>query len=149
MAKPASARDRLLRFTSPLLHLSAACFSAVAVGIVGLFLYDFRGLPLSRLIYVEIVAAGSLLFSAICVVPLQVRKLWPADIFFSLAWFAAFGLLMGYHQEFADADGNCPRSRVSTVNAVQIRRAPTCVQWDITELFAFLSGATLLASAFL
>ncbi|KAI5304229.1 hypothetical protein KEM56_006713, partial [Ascosphaera pollenicola] len=122
--------------------------SQVIVGIVGLFLYDFKGLPLSRLVYVEIVAASSLLFSAICIVPLQVRKLWPADIFFALAWFAAFGLLMGYHEKFADPDGNCPREKQTSVGGVAVR-APTCVQWEVTELFAFISGAVLLASAFL
>ncbi|KAI5286394.1 hypothetical protein KEM55_000322, partial [Ascosphaera atra] len=134
----------------------------VVTGIVAALLYDFNGSPLSRLIYIETVAGLSLLFSAVCIVPMQVRKLWPADILFTLAWFAAFGLLMGYYQEYEDCGGSCPKARkakaaTNVVSAMDMSSAPTtprdrrpsCVEWEMAELFAFLSGALFMASAFM
>lgn len=55
---------------------------------------------------------------------------------------------MGFHEKFTDPDGSCPRSKQATISTMPVH-APTCVQWELTELFAFISGALLLSSAFL
>ena len=63
---------------------------------------------------------------------------WPADVFFSLAWFAAFGILIDYIRD------NCGSQ---AFNAKQIGDGGFCGRWRAVESFAFISAVLWLVSA--
>ncbi|KAK1829112.1 hypothetical protein QBC39DRAFT_263926 [Podospora conica] len=85
---------------SILLRLAELAFAAVVAGLTGAYLHAARGasaLSLARFIYVEVVAALSIFFALVWLLPFSGSFIsWPADLFFSVLWFVAFGLLVDW-----------------------------------------------------
>ena len=110
----------------------------IIVGIVGHFLNhyeDNNAYPNVRLVYTEVVAALSMLCSILWM------AFWTtesynigADLFISLAWFAAFGSLM----EYVD----CHHCTTSPFNIYYRNRIGNglCKEWRVAEAFAFITG---------
>ncbi|KAM0708840.1 hypothetical protein Q7P35_005493 [Cladosporium inversicolor] len=73
------------------------CSDAIILGIVGWVLHRINignGPNNSRLIYVEVLAAMSLVVSIVLLIPFKfVFKAWPLDIILFIMWVVAFGLL--------------------------------------------------------
>ncbi|CRG91497.1 hypothetical protein PISL3812_08546 [Talaromyces islandicus] len=113
-----------LRF---LLRSAQVAFAAINAGLVGYFLKSYSGDGiLGRWIYVEVIAALAIIFGVVLMVPiLHGYFVWPIDITFSLAWFAAFGTLVNALEATA-----CGQDISNT----------ECTQWKVNEAFAFLSA---------
>jgi hypothetical protein len=88
----------LSRAFSIFLRFGEFVCAAVVLGIISWFLhqYDKYGAgPLGREVYTEVIAGLSVIFSLVWLLPTTASMLhYPADLFFSAAWFAAFGALV-------------------------------------------------------
>lgn len=90
---------------SVILRLAELVFAAIVAGLAGEYLRIFRHAGsrwLARHIYTELVASFSILFAIVWLVPATGSFVhWPADLFFSVLWFIAVGLLVDW------LGGNC------------------------------------------
>ena len=90
---------------SVILRLAELVFAAIVAGLNGEYLRAFRNAGswnLGRQIYTELIAAFSIVFAIVWLVPATGHFVhWPADLFFSVLWFIAVGLLVDW------LDGNC------------------------------------------
>ncbi|KAK5555136.1 hypothetical protein LTR46_006766 [Exophiala xenobiotica] len=127
----------LSRVLSIVLRVAELAFAAVVLGVTSKYLHDYRsgsGAPLARFIYVEVVAAISVLFALLWLLPFASGFFhWPVDLFLSFAWFAAFGLLVNYVNGRTNCGGN-------TFDWSGIRHGGTCGRWKSNEAFSFLSA---------
>jgi hypothetical protein len=110
----------------------------IVVGIVGHFLHyyeDNTAYPNVRLVYTEVVAVLSMLCSILWIVFCTAESYSVgANLFISLAWFAAFGSLMEYV--------NCHHCTTSPFNIHYRNKIGNglCKEWRVTEAFAFITG---------
>jgi len=134
----------LERIANILLRLAQLVFSAIVAGITGWYLdkSDDAGVSswdLGRFIYTEVVAAISLLAALIWLVPFSSSFIhWPFDLFLSVNWFVAFGLLV---DQIGDSCGYVFNwSNVSP-------RGDICGKLKADMAFSFLAAIVFLASA--
>jgi hypothetical protein len=117
----------------------------IVVGIVGHFLNyyeDNTPYPNVRLVYTEVVAALSMLCSILWMVFWTTESYnIGADLFISLAWFAAFGSLM----EYVD----CHHCTTSPFNIHYRNKigGGLCKEWRAAEAFAFITAVLFLGNA--
>jgi len=134
----------LSRVLSIGLRIGELAFAGVVAGIVGSYLNDYHkgsGEPLARFIYIEIVAGLSLLFALLWLIPFAGGFFhWPVNLFLSLAWFAAFALLVNY------VDGTSCGG--SAFHWGGITNGGFCGRWRANEAFSFLSAIFWIVSAF-
>ncbi|CAP72580.1 uncharacterized protein PODANS_2_120 [Podospora anserina S mat+] len=133
----------LPEIASIILRLAELAFAAVVAGLNGDYLHSVRGASswdLGRHIYTEVVAGLSILFAIIWLFPFSSSFIhWPADLFFSILWFVAFGLLVDW------LDGSC--GRVFDWTNLSFRDTASCAQFKAVVAFSFLSAICWLASA--
>jgi hypothetical protein len=86
------------RVVSLILRAAELVFAAIVAGVNGEYLHNARGASswqLGRFIYTEVVAALAMLFSLLLLIPFSSTFIhWPLDIFISINWWIAFGLLV-------------------------------------------------------
>jgi uncharacterized membrane protein len=132
------------RFLSFFFRFAEFVCAAVVLGITSFFLHQHHkyGInPLGRTIYTEVVAIISVLLSLVWLLPFTSTFLhYPFDLFMSVAWFAAFGVLVNWIHKI-DCGGAFHWGGLYHNN--------TCSQWKADEAFAFLSAIFWLASALL
>jgi hypothetical protein len=92
---------------SIILRLAELAFAAIVAGLNGDYLktasdQGVSSWDLGRHIYAEVVAGLSIVFAIVWLIPFSGSFVhWPADFIISVAWFAAFGLLVDW------LGGNC------------------------------------------
>lgn len=131
---------------SILLRLAELVFAAIVAGLTGAYLHAARGassLSLARFIYVEVVAALSIFFALVWLLPFSGGFIsWPADLFFSVLWFVAFGLLVDW------LGGSC--GGVFEWEGIGFGGgADGCTRLKADLAFVFLGGVVWLVSALL
>jgi len=130
---------------SIILRLAELAFAAIVAGLTGSYLHAARGASawdLGRLIYTEVVAGLSIFFALIWLLPFAGSFIhWPADLFFSVLWFVAFGLLVDW------LGGSC--GDVFDWNGIAVRggEAGSCNRLKADVAFVFLSAIMWLVSA--
>ncbi|KAL6875302.1 membrane-associating domain-containing protein [Trichoderma longibrachiatum] len=86
------------RIVNIVLRAAELVFATIVAGVTGEHLHHFRhasSWSQGRFIYTEVVAALSMFFSLLWLVPFSWSFVhWPVDIILSLCWWAAFGLLV-------------------------------------------------------
>ncbi|KAJ2896784.1 integral membrane protein [Zalerion maritima] len=126
-----------------ILRVVELVFAAIVAGVLGSYLDDVEGKhvhDLGRFIYAVVVAGLAILFSLIWLLPFVKGFLhWPADIFMSILWWVAFGLLVDY---IGDDCGY-----VFDWDNIRIREGSTCQKWKASIAFCFLSAICFLVSA--
>ena len=115
----------------------------VVAGIIGSYLHSYDSTntwPGARFIYTEVIAGLSILLALLWLLPFAGGFIhWPADLFISVAWFAAFGLLVNYlHGSECNS---------ATFDWSGITNGGVCNRWKASEAFSFLSAIFWLASA--
>lgn len=130
------------RVVSLLLRLAQFVSSAIVLGIVAYFLYqrDHYGVgPLARTIYTEVVAALSVIFSLIWMIPTTSSIIgYSSDLFFTAAWFAAFGVLVNWYNSI-----NC--GSIWNWGGITLR-GDYCGKWNAAQAFSFLAAIFWFAS---
>ncbi|KAK7517824.1 integral membrane protein [Phyllosticta citriasiana] len=132
----------LSRLVSLFLRFGQFVSAAVCLGVTSWFLYDqhhhdYDG-PKGREIYTLVIAALSIFFSLIWMIPFTFTFLhYPFDLFLSLAWFASFGLLVDWI-----GDINCGRA----FHWGGLTDNSYCSKWKADEAFAFISACFWFAS---
>ncbi|KAH6844929.1 membrane-associating domain-containing protein [Chaetomium sp. MPI-CAGE-AT-0009] len=130
---------------SVIFRLAELVFAAIIAGLNGEYLRAARNVDsslLGRHIYTEIVACFTILFAIICLVPSMGSVIhWSADLFFSLLWFIAFGLLVDW------LDGTC--GNVFDWRELYFNGTGSCSQWKAAIAFCFLSALCWLVSGIL
>lgn len=135
----------ILQLAGTILRAAELAFAAIIAGINGSYLHDMdnaRGdsWPLARFIYTEVVAALAIFFALIWLLPFSgAFAHYPFDLFMSILWFVAFGLLVNY------LDGTC--GYVFDWRGVTVLGKSVCGRWKAVIAFAFLSAICWLASA--
>jgi hypothetical protein len=122
--------------------------AAIVLGLMAFFINqydDFRIGPLAREIYTIIIASLSVLFSVVWMIPTTSSMLlYPLDLLASLAWFAAFGILVNYIGS-AGCGGIFYWSNINFTG-------PWCGKWKAAEAFSFIAalfwGASFLVGVF-
>ncbi|KAJ5908152.1 hypothetical protein N7495_000834 [Penicillium taxi] len=131
------------RLLSIPLRVAEIAFAAVVAGIIGYYLAQFRHtdvFPHGRWIYTEVIAGLSILLGLIWLIPFSFGFFtWGLDIIISLAWFAAFGILV-------NALNNLSCGSIWSWN---FRGDSECARWKAAEAFSFLSAIVWLVSGFL
>jgi len=132
---------RLLSFV---FRVGEVAFAAVVAGVVGHYLHrwsDCDDCSKARYIYTEVIAALSLFFGIILLIPFTSSIVaWHLDLILSLTWFAAFGLLV-------KALGSLPCG--SAWDWSGLVNSDECSRLKAAEAFSFLSAIFWLASAVL
>lgn len=132
----------LARVISIILRIAELVFATIVAGINGNYLHELRhasSWSQGRFIYTEVVAGIAIFFSLIWLIPFSGSFVhWPIDLFISIIWFAAFGLLVDYLGDSCGA--------VFDWNNVRIR-GDQCGQWKAVMAFSFLSAICWLASS--
>lgn len=87
----------LSRVVNIVLRAAELAFAAIVAGITGWILAksseDTAGF--GRFVYTEVIAAITILVAFIWLIPFSSSFIhWPFDFFVSVAWFAAFGILV-------------------------------------------------------
>lgn len=132
------------RLASIILRVAEIAFAAVVAGVIGHYLAqlnhssgDVDWWPESRWIYTEVIAGLSILLGLIWLIPFSSGFFsWPLDIIISLAWFAAFGVLVDTIRQLPC--GSIWSWRFGGGNA--------CGRWKTAEAFSFLSAILWLVS---
>jgi len=128
---------------SIILRLAELAFAAVVAGLNGDYLHAVRGASswdLGRHIYTEVVAGLAIIFAILWLFPFSSSFVhWPADLFISILWFVAFGLMVDW------LDGAC--GWVFDWNNLGFRDTASCAQFKAVIAFAFLSAICWLVSA--
>ncbi|KAF2729147.1 integral membrane protein [Polyplosphaeria fusca] len=116
--------------------------AAVVLGIISWFLhqYDKYGVgPLGREIYTIIIAGLSVLFAVVWLIPTTASMLhYPADLFLSAAWFAAFGALVNWIERLS-CGGIFHWGGI-------LARGSYCGKWKAAEAFSFIGACFWFAS---
>ncbi|BCS29437.1 MARVEL domain-containing protein [Aspergillus puulaauensis] len=132
----------LSRLVSIVLRIAQVVFGAVVAGIVGWFLHTFDNTdvwPKPRWIYTEVIAAISILFGLVWLIPFSSGFFtWPLDLLISFAWFAAFGI---------QVDANRRLGCGSIWHWGSITDNTWCGRWKASQAFSFLSAIVWIASA--
>ncbi|KAJ5562690.1 hypothetical protein N7535_002865 [Penicillium sp. DV-2018c] len=133
------------RIASIILRVAEVAFAAIVAGIIGHYLarvndnnVDVNWWGESRFIYTEVIAGLSILLGLIWLIPFSWGFFtWPLDIIISLAWFAAFGVLV-------DTIRQLP---CGSIWHWRFRTGSMCGRWKAAEAFSFLSAILWLVSA--
>lgn len=129
------------RVVSIVLRAGEIACAAVVAGVIGSYLHQFdknNAWPQGRWIYTEVIAGLSILFGLIWLIPFSSGFIsWPLDLIISLAWFAAFGILV-------DALNGMPCGGI--FHWGNIRGDGNCSRWKASEAFSFISAILWLAS---
>ncbi|KAI0390429.1 marvel domain-containing protein [Xylariaceae sp. FL0594] len=124
-------------------RLAELVFAAIVAGLNGEYLHAVRhssSWDQGRFIYAEVVAGVAIFLSLIWLLPFSGSFIhWPVDLFISIAWFVAFGLLVDL------LNGSC--GYVFDWNNVSFDRGNQCGKWKAVIAFAFLSAICWLVSA--
>jgi hypothetical protein len=130
------------RIFSLVFRLAEFVCAAIVLGIVSWFLHQRNkyGIgPLGRSIYTEVIAALSIPVSLIWMIPTKASMAnHVADLFFSLAWFAAFGCLINWYYSI-----NC--GSIWYWEGIYLH-GNYCGKWNAAQAFSFLSGIFWFAS---
>jgi len=130
---------------SMLLRLCELAFACIVAGITGNYLHltqNTSSWAQGRFIYTEIVAGLSILLSIVWLFPFSGSFIhWPADLFISICWWVAFGLLVNW------LNGDC--GYIFDWSNIQVQGQATCSQWKADLAFIFLSALFWLVSALL
>jgi len=135
----------LVDLLSMILRLAELAFACIVAGITGDYLHAVQGSSSweqGRFIYTEVVAGLSIILSIIWLFPFSGSFIhWPADLFISVAWWVAFGLLVNF------LNGAC--GNVFDWNGISFNGTDTCPKWKADLAFIFLSALCWLVSALL
>ncbi|KAL7963394.1 membrane-associating domain-containing protein [Trichoderma compactum] len=133
------------RIVNIVLRAAELVFATIVAGVTGQHLHQFRDASSwsqGRFIYTEVVAALSMFFALIWLVPFSWSFVhWPVDIILSLAWWAAFGLLVNL------LGNSC--GYVFDWNNVHPINGDQCGKFKADIAFTFLSALLWLVSALL
>jgi len=132
----------LSRLLSLILRFAEFVCSMVVLGLMAHFIH-LGGSPRDREIYTLVIAVLSTLLALVWMFPTMSHMMHiPADIVLSLAWFAAFGLLVNWLGKI-----NCG-SAFSWGN-INVHNDNKCSEWQASEAFAFLAAIFFAVSALL
>lgn len=127
-----------------LLRVGELAFSATVAGITGWYLHQIRSVSdwsKKRFIYTEVVAALSILFSLVFLIPFTRSFMhWPIDLVLFVLWMVAFGLLVNFIG---------PMHCGSIWGWDGITGKSTCSKFKADIAFCFLASIFFLASALL
>ncbi|KAK7419343.1 hypothetical protein QQZ08_010876 [Neonectria magnoliae] len=129
------------RIVSMALRAAELVFAAIVAGVTGEYLHksNASSWDLGRFIYTEVVAALSILFALIWLIPFSGTFIhWPLDIFISILWWVSFGLLV-------DLIGTGCGGIFDWNNVAP--RGDQCGKFKADIAFAFLSALIWLVSA--
>ncbi|GJN70818.1 hypothetical protein PLICBS_004878 [Purpureocillium lilacinum] len=129
------------RIVSMVLRAVELAFAAIVAGVTGEYLHksNASSWDLGRFIYTEVVAALSIFFALIWLVPFSSTFIhWPVDLFMSVLWWASFGLLV-------DLVGSSCGAVFNWDNVSP--RGDQCGKFKADIAFAFLSAVLWLVSA--
>ncbi|RYP23201.1 hypothetical protein DL767_008884 [Monosporascus sp. MG133] len=133
----------LIDVLSMILRAAELVFAAIVAGVNGQYLRmnsNASDWDLARFIYTEVVAGLAMLLALIWLFPFSGSFVhWPVDLFISICWFAAFGVLVNY------LDGSC--GRVFSWIDVTLRGDNLCGRFKAVIAFSFLSAICWLVSA--
>ncbi|KAL6415165.1 integral membrane protein [Ilyonectria robusta] len=96
------------RLVSMALRAAELVFAAIVAGVTGEYLHRSHASSwdLGRFIYTEVVAALSILFALLWLIPFSGTFIhWPMDIFMSILWWVSFGLLVDQCRQAQNAQG--------------------------------------------
>lgn len=134
----------MLHFVALLLRFGQFAFAAVVLGFLAYFLNirdETHAGPLGREIYTIIVAIFAVIASVAWMLPMRATELnYPFDFAFSVAWFAAFGVLVDWLHVTNCGPAFAWRG---------LHQAGYCNHWKASEAFSFLSALFWLGSALL
>lgn len=133
------ALDRILSFV---LRAAELAFAAIVAGILGHYLDNSEASSWDngRHIYTIVVAALAMLLSLLWLLPFSSAFVhWPVDLFISILWFVAFGLLVDL---IGDGCGG-----IFNWGNITIRGDDWCGRFKAVIAFAFLSAICWLVSA--
>ncbi|KAF9894555.1 hypothetical protein FE257_006440 [Aspergillus nanangensis] len=129
------------RLVSIVLRVVEIVCAAIVAGIVGYYLHSIDHVdawPKARWIYTEVIAAFSIVFGVIWLIPFSSGFFsWPLDVLISLAWFAAFGLQVDAIQK-----GSCGY----VFSWGNITDNNVCGRWKAAEAFSFIAAIAWLVS---
>jgi hypothetical protein len=129
------------RMASIFLRFGQFVSGAVVLGLMAHFVHqwDKYGIgPSGREIYTLVIAALSVLFSLIWLIPTTASMLhYPFDLVLSAAWFASFGALVNWIHKL-----HCG----SAFHWGGLTRGDYCGRWRASEAFAFISACFWFAS---
>jgi len=132
----------LTDLVSLLLRIGELAFSATVAGLTGEFLHKNRKAPASshkRFIYTIVVAAISILFSVLFLLPfLASFSKWPMDFVLFVLWIIAFGLLTNYINGMGCG---------SIWQWGGLTQKNACARYKANIAFCFLAAIFFLASA--
>ncbi|TRX92046.1 hypothetical protein FHL15_007143 [Xylaria flabelliformis] len=160
----ATANMVFARVASIILRIAELAFATIVAGINGDYLHNVRNTSSwsqGRFIYTEVVAGIAIFFSLIWLIPFSGTFVhWPVDLVISVAWFAAFGLLVDVSPKSCavprndNSVANCMRQylggscgAVFDWNNLHIIRGDQCSKWKAVMAFSFLSAICWLVSA--
>lgn len=130
------------RLVSMVLRGAELVFACIVAGVTGWYLHHYSSASswdLGRFIYTEVVAGLSILFSLLWLIPFSSTFIhWPADLIFSILWWAVFGLLV-------DRVGHTCGAIFWWGNVSP--RGDLCGKFKADIAFAFLSALLWLVSA--
>ncbi|RYO90338.1 hypothetical protein DL764_008457 [Monosporascus ibericus] len=128
---------------SMVLRVAELVFAAIVAGVNGHYLRMISNTSdwhQARFIYTEVVAGLAMLLALIWLFPFSGSFVhWPVDLFISICWFAAFGVLVHY------LDGSC--GRVFAWGNVTVLGDNPCGRFKAIIAFSFLSAICWLVSA--
>jgi len=134
----------ITRLVSVIFRVGEVAFAAVVAGVIGSYLHDFdssQGTPEGRWIYTEVIAGISILLALLWLIPFSGGFIsWPFDFLISMAWFAAFGVLVNALHRFG-----CGRIWAWR----DFANDDTCDRWRTAEAFSFLSAIFWIVSSLL
>lgn len=126
-----------------ILRLAELVFAAIVAGINGAYLHSVHNTSSwsqGRFIYTEVVAGLAIFLSLIWLLPFSGSFVhWPVDIFISILWFVAFGLIVNL------LGGSC--GGTFNWDNIAIRGDDQCGKWKAVSAFSFLSAICWLVSA--
>jgi len=123
--------------------------SVIVLGITAYFIH-FRNkygyTPRKREIYTEVIAVLSVIASLCLLIPTRSSFYHvPVDVFFSLAFFAAFGSLFEWYRNVDCKNYNYSNAKFG----FPAHPRADCETWKTNEAFAFIAGSLWLISVFL
>ncbi|KKA29623.1 hypothetical protein TD95_000701 [Thielaviopsis punctulata] len=117
-------------------------FAVIVAGITGNYLMRASGVSswhLGRFIYTEVIAALSIIFALLWMIPFPGARFvkWPVDVALAICWFISFGLLVN----------RISRNCGYVLNWYYAPFRNTCSRFRANTSFAFLSAIAWLATA--
>ncbi|KAF2658574.1 integral membrane protein [Lophiostoma macrostomum CBS 122681] len=125
------------RIVSVFLRFGEFVCAGVVLGLMAHLLHKYDHThtgPLAREIYTITVAALSTLFALVWLIPTKRNLLhYPFDLLLSVAWFAAFAVLVDYIRK-----ANC--GYFFYWGDISVRNHSSCGQWKAAEAFSFIAA---------